>query len=52
MADRNMLQLLDLPCNSSDDADVDFLREALAWMAEQLMELEVEASIGASRQHH
>ncbi len=49
MADTNMVQLLDMLRNCDADADVDFLREAVGWLAEQLMELEVSAKIGASR---
>lgn len=48
MADMPRMALIDLLCKAAADPDVDFLREALRVLTQELMEAEVEAHVGAT----
>ena len=49
MADMPRMALMDLLRKAAADPDVDFLREALRVLTQELMEAEVEAHLGAER---
>lgn len=49
MADTPRMALMDLLRKAAADPDVDFLREALRVVTQELMEAEVEAHVGAER---
>ena len=49
MADMPRMALIDLLRKAAADPDVDFLREALRVLTQEVMEAEVEAHLGADR---
>ncbi len=49
MADRDMVNLLELLRNQPEEVSVDFLREAASILAQRLMELEVSEQAGAGK---
>lgn len=49
MADRDIVELLELLRNQPEEVSVDFVREAVSILAHRLMELEVSGQVGAER---
>ena len=49
MADRDIVDLMELLRNQPEEVSVDFLREAVSILAHRLMELEVSGQAGAGR---
>jgi putative transposase len=49
MADKEIVDLLELLRNQPEEVSVDFLREAVSILAHRLMELEVSGQVGAER---